>query len=276
MAHSFKFQLISDVHLEMHDGTSLKSLEIPIIAPYLVLAGDIGYPSQPSYRQFLHSMASEFTKVFVIAGNHEFYYGEYNKEIQTIRQICSENENLVFLNKDTYLLEETDEEGNVHQLRILGTTLWSNIPIGKRRVISFCLNDYHVVDIKDASGNLRKLNIDDTQSMFRQERVWLAENISLARENGEKVLVITHHAPHKLGTSAPEHTNSPANDAFSSDLRELMGQPVSTWFFGHTHYSSDQQIPSVKGEGATRLTSNQMGYPHENLPNFDPGKVFEV
>jgi len=60
-------QFSSDIHLER----GYKRDIIPI-KPYLVLAGDIGYPNQDSYKQFLLGMSHKFDKVFVISGNHEF------------------------------------------------------------------------------------------------------------------------------------------------------------------------------------------------------------
>jgi hypothetical protein len=78
--HRFAFQLLSDVHLgkfsyfaatrilfvtyltfetsEMYRDIS-RLMDIPQVAPYLVLAGDIGYPGKPIYKQFLMDMANK-------------------------------------------------------------------------------------------------------------------------------------------------------------------------------------------------------------------------
>ena len=60
-------QYSSDLHLEK----GFKRIIYPS-KPYLVLAGDIGYPDDITYKNFLFEMSFLFDKVFVISGNHEF------------------------------------------------------------------------------------------------------------------------------------------------------------------------------------------------------------
>jgi len=50
-----------------------KPPKIKVMADVLCLAGDIGYPYSGIYREFLKQMNSDFKKVFIIAGNHEYY-----------------------------------------------------------------------------------------------------------------------------------------------------------------------------------------------------------
>lgn len=66
------FQYISDLHLEV--GQRYKSFAVPKIAPYLILAGDIG--RLRDYGGLLASLAvqcAQFDRVFLVLGNHEFY-----------------------------------------------------------------------------------------------------------------------------------------------------------------------------------------------------------
>lgn len=265
----FNFQLLSDLHLEMPRRGTPSIFDLEPTAPYLVLAGDIGYPREKVYQRFLFAMAKKFQKVFVVAGNHEFYHSEYYKELENMANICKTRDNLIFLHKGSYLLEQQDAEGNIEKLRVLGTTLWSDIPPNDRPVIAFSLNDYNLITINNG-GWCVPLTIDNTLAMFRDEKTWLENQIQASKEQNEKVLVITHHAPKIKGTSAPDYECSPLTSAFASNLNELWGPPIHTWFFGHTHYCSDQTINGM------RLVSNQMGYVHENLQNFDPKKVFSV
>ena len=64
----YQFQLISDIHLEF--GAIKK---ISKCADYLILAGDIGYPDQKLFKDFLSNTSKIFNKVFYVAGNHEYY-----------------------------------------------------------------------------------------------------------------------------------------------------------------------------------------------------------
>ncbi len=66
-----RIQYISDIHLEF-----FKVLPKQIVRPVadiLCLAGDIGYPFSSLYRDFLKQVSRDFKKVFLIAGNHEYY-----------------------------------------------------------------------------------------------------------------------------------------------------------------------------------------------------------
>ena len=84
------------------------------------------------------------------------------------------------------------------------------------------------------------------------ELEWLQSAIANVKAAGKKAIVLTHHAPSCCGTSAPEHINSPISSAFGSNLEYILKPPVVLWMFGHTHYSSDQQINGV------RVCSNQV------------------
>ena len=61
-------QYVSDLHLEK----KINNRSIIAKKPYLILAGDIGYPFQNNYKNFLLHMSYIFNKVFLIAGNHEY------------------------------------------------------------------------------------------------------------------------------------------------------------------------------------------------------------
>jgi len=67
----FQLQILSDLHIEMgHQG----NFEFEAVAPYLALLGDIGQPKRSNYAAFLRTQADRFKKVFVVAGNHEFFW----------------------------------------------------------------------------------------------------------------------------------------------------------------------------------------------------------
>jgi hypothetical protein len=112
-----------------------------------------------------------------------------------------------------------------------------------------------MIDIKDKdTGKRRRLKVDDTNQWFKEELEWLKEEVEKAKQNGENVCILTHHAPLTTGTSAPGYEGSECNCAFSTDLQDLMGGNVKLWGFGHTHYSSNQTC------NGTLVVSNQLGY----------------
>ena len=114
-----RIQYVSDIHLEFHKNVCPK---IKAVAPILCLAGDIGYPNMSNYKNFLTHLNSNnaFQKIFLIAGNHEYY--NQNKSIEEtnscIQRIVNGLPKISFLNNksefyDGYLF--------------IGSTLWSKV-----------------------------------------------------------------------------------------------------------------------------------------------------
>jgi hypothetical protein len=93
---AIKIQCCSDLHLEFY--TEMPNLITPA-APYLALLGDIGVPAKEGYEKFLLQEAEKYEKVFVIAGNHEFYHEIQSVTLDKIQRICSQHPNLVFMNR---------------------------------------------------------------------------------------------------------------------------------------------------------------------------------
>jgi len=262
----FALQIISDIHVEFPRVPEIIAEKIPTAlephAPYLALLGDIGMPGTEKYRNLLLTAASKFKKVFVIAGNHEYYKGTYHDQKRRIQEVCNEkSDTLVFMDKTSILVDG---------VRILGTTLWSHVPNEHAVIISRSINDYNLIQVEEGD-KFKKLTTAISNSWFEDERKWLHDEIEAAKGRGEKVIVLTHHAPSFKQTSAPEHDGSPNNGAFATNLEYMMGPPVVAWCFGHTHYSSDQII------NGTRVVSNQVGYiSFAEKSRFEPGKVIYV
>ena len=97
----FQTMLISDLHLEF------KNVVIPefsIVAPILILAGDIERPDIPTLQTFLLTQCQKFAHVFDVAGNHCFYGGEYEDRLQQLREFNNLDSRIHFLQNDSYLL----------------------------------------------------------------------------------------------------------------------------------------------------------------------------
>eukprot|EP01111_Echinosteliopsis_oligospora_P015481 TRINITY_DN613_c0_g1_i1.p1 TRINITY_DN613_c0_g1~~TRINITY_DN613_c0_g1_i1.p1 ORF type:complete len:266 (-),score=58.61 TRINITY_DN613_c0_g1_i1:70-867(-) len=259
-----KFQIISDIHIEFPNVMKTLSEEALYHprAPYLALLGDIGYPHQPNYRELLLQMANLYKKVFVIAGNHEFYKTEYYATKKGIQNICDEHPNLIFMDKASVLVDG---------IRIIGATLWTYISEEDAGACSRGINDYHLIRVADSDGRIQKLTVPQSVEWFQEDLAYIKAEVEKAKNNNEKVVVFTHHAPSRKGTSDPQFDGSQMNAAFATNLEYLLGSPICLWAFGHTHYSSDQII------NGTRVASNQVGYlMMAEKSNFEPGKVFEV
>ena len=140
-------QYASDLHLEKGFPRIIRPHK-----PFLILLGDIGYIHSQIYKYFLHNVSNDFEKVFVLSGNHE--YDNYRNNIKfvedKIRNICSQRNNLFYLQKETH---EICKDENIH---LIGCTLWSKLPKSKfkyheehvdylKNTISFEKNKYFVV-----------------------------------------------------------------------------------------------------------------------------------
>lgn len=107
----------------------------------------------------------------------------------------------------------------------------------------------------------------DALRLHQQARTWLAEQ--LAEPFDGKTVVITHHGPSPTCENQA-YPVGPMSTAFYSYCDELLGDPVALWIYGHTHACLNTKV------NGSRLVANQGGYPHEDVPGFDPGLVIAV
>jgi len=261
----FSLQIVSDVHTEFFqdEGPWLEYMGSPPISKYIALLGDIGIYTKNTYFDFLAYQSKRYEKVFVLAGNHEYYLKSSRVAMgfakQKMKAMCESLGNVYFMDKGKEMVDG---------VKIVGTTLWSNVQNKNKPIVARSLNDYYqiLVEEEDAdvyTGNekARSLTVDDTNRFHAEEVQFIAEEIKDSTENNIPTIVLTHHAPAMYGTSAPEYDGQPTNEAFSTNLEHLMGGPVQYWAFGHTHYSSWQQIQG------THVISNQFGYIHDIRKN---------
>ena len=252
-----KLQIVSDIHLELLN----KFPSLLITGDYLALCGDIGYPKQPLYQQFISYVSENYKGVFVIAGNHEYYNSKtvYRDMKDKIRSLCSQFSNVYFLDNDAIEIEN---------YVILGTTLWSHIPNVAIREISNGINDYAKIKYFDPFTDRKRPITPLMTNQWHSTAVeWLKEQI--AKYSDKKIIVLTHHAPLATGTSDPQYEGKIYNYAFATDLEYLIQPPIVLWAFGHTHYSVSREVNGVQ------LVSNQLGYKDETT-GYSSSLMIEV
>jgi len=246
-----KFQVLSDIHLEFPGVLDIIEETPPVLAPNLALLGDIGYPSKKEYQEFVLKQSKRFERVFLVAGNHEYYKGIYEDVNEEIAKLCATTTNVFFMNKIDLWFEE---ENTV----VLGTTLWSNIPEDVKDYAKFSCNDYRQIYLRagaeDTPEKKRKLTPDDQNEWHKSDVEWLKTQIEKAKQKNFKVVVFTHHAPTDKNTLLPEEQDQPFQYITMTNLEHMLGDPVNLWCFGHSHRTSVQML---KG---TKVASNQLGY----------------
>jgi len=259
----YRFQYVSDIHLEFRK----KVLRIPPVAPFLLLAGDIGYPCRSLYREFLRYAAHDFEKVFLVAGNHEFYQGAKQGKnlrwfhplsmtsiLDKIRHLCQEHDNVYFLHNSFH---------DLPHLRIIGSTLWSDIdpeaPL---------LHDQFQI-YKEGTTTM---TVKDIRIVHHESREFLVHAL---HHSPLPVLVMTHHLPSPQMILPEYHLLPPSMDRyqshFASSLDFLFRPPLQAWVCGHSHGANHQilsnNIPCV---------INAYGYPNESRKGASLDKVLEV
>lgn len=204
-----KFQYISDLHLQKGNHPSITSE-----APYLILAGNLGFPFKNHYIEFLEQVSSQFEKIFLVMGNIEYYGNSFASVRRRIGEIITRFKNIIFLDNTVY-----DVADNIS---IYGTTLWSDLQ-GDMEAFRFCLEDYCNIPAfaPEHSKNLHRIARKTFQTFLDRY------------PPSHKWIVISHFIPHKTLLD-PKLQDHPMGTAHGSDVEEFMHQNVVAVVYGHS------------------------------------------
>lgn len=249
-----QFQIHSDLHIERcADSEDLPFLER--LAPNLCLLGDIGNANSKRYERFILECAARFERVFVVAGNHEYYGNSIEFGNWKIKHVCDKADNVYFLNGSGGRAPQRRNgscSGSVviDNIRVVGTTLWSHVPPEHFFTVTNYINDYR---------RIKKFTVSENNRLHNTAVEYIASEIQEAKNAGQQIVILTHHAP-IWASSAPHYVGKPTNCAFATRLEHLFADQshVRLWGFGHTHWCIDTVI------GNTRVVSNCTGYEGEN------------
>lgn len=249
-----KIHLLSDLHIEICGLYSIEDTDADVI----VLAGDI-HTGTCGIEWAIEEAERLKTPIIYVAGNHEYYKHEYHQTLNDMRIAAAGSELVHFLEND---------EVNIGGVRFLGTTLWTDYQISNETQ-EFCMqmcenliNDHRLIRFKDELFSTKH-----ALQLHNESLRWLYKEIAVPYSG--QTVVITHHGPSKH-SAHPDYGLNVLSGAFISDLDNLVKE-ADLWLYGHTHSSVDVKI------GASRLVSNQRGYPRELIPGgFDKTKVIEI
>jgi len=267
-----KIALASDLHLEIRT-IELNNTEN---ADVLILAGDIMtgidlhdhgdiYKHDPSlqgrdviwklgdsqkrayeYHKFLTHVSEQFPHVVQIAGNHEFYKGEYPDAYDWMKTKCDEFPNIHFLNKDSV---------DIGDITFVGATLWTDMnkddPL-TLHIIAGMMNDFRI--IRNSKKNYRKFSPEDAVSDHRAALQYILKTVDA--DSAKKYVVVGHHAPSHMSIADQYKKDTVMNGGYYSDLSEsILDRPqIALWAHGHMHQPFDYMI------GDTRVVCNPRGY----------------
>jgi predicted MPP superfamily phosphohydrolase len=257
-----KVQYISDIHLEFKKYyPKLKKL-----AENLCLAGDIGHPHTPFFKEFIRIQCQNYTNVFMVSGNHEYWMknkkppqyimSEINQELEKmdteIDNFWYLNNTNVFVNSKNQVFREIPEIIEPDLVNIIGTTLWTDI----LPEISHRINDYKNILVKP-NEYITPFEV----KRLHQESVKFIINCMEMYKDIPAILV-THHAPHHLMNG--KYFMGELTSAFSTDLSFLLKDPIKISISGHIH-----SVCSIYINGVF-LTSNEYGYNKDENTGYDP------
>lgn len=242
-----KVGIVSDLHSEFWALRHLTSIGNKVAATLadadlILLAGDIGNGADG-----IAIAASLFpTKpVFMVAGNHEYYHGDYDQVLGEMQAMPTSN--VTFLHKAIGLATI-----NGTPIRIIGTTLWTDFDLHAEVPLSLLDADAGLNDFRLIRYNGGRLKPIDTLNWHTEQRSWLLD--ALDEPFDGLTIVLTHHAPVSFAISR-RYTGDVLSPCFASRMEQLLVRddlPLVVW--GHTHHCVDRTID------ATRFVSSQTGY----------------
>ena len=250
------FQYCSDLHLEFDlNRKRVHKYPLKIAGDILLLAGDIGLFRHPElHHDFLDFVSRNYTAVYWIPGNHEYYSGDISFRSGVLHEAVKENVFLV--NNTTVKIGDTD---------LFCTTLWSKIDVINAVTISKVLSDFQVI----ANGG-KRLDVEVYNGLHDSARNYLTQ--ALFASNAANKVVMTHHAPTFMNYPG-KYLGDPLNTAFVTEFFNLIEVcNAAYWVYGHTHYNT----PDFK-IGNTTLCTNQLGYVrHGEHKDFSNSKSFSL
>lgn len=253
-----KLQIVSDVHRDAWPTGSGGGPVIERLAPTLVVLGDVAPIGSTAFVDFFDDVCRVFERVYFVPGNHEYYGDEDKASLQlALHTLIAER-----WPARLHLLDCTTCDDWAPGYRLLGCTLWSHVHHDHRRAVERCVRDYECIHATTGVP----ATVADTNAWHAHDVAWLRCALQQCANDGRRAIVLTHYSPLARGTLQPrfEHSRDPRaqslNDAFCTDLRALLLEfGPHTWAFGHTHWCCTLRV------GPTRVVSEPMGYPHENV-----------
>lgn len=235
-----KVRILSDLHMELHPF----KLIINKVADVCILAGDIGNPYNVDYDDLLLQLSLTHEKVFVIAGNHEYYHQNIEVVDDYIDALCNQYDNVHYLQKSVFIYKG---------IQFIGCTLWSHIT---DPTLCKYMNDFCKININD-----KKLTFDDYNHIHLEHQQWLEQAL---QSNGVKIC-ITHHLP-LTSLIHDMYKDNPLNSFYASDMT-ITG--ANYWVYGHTHHVNHTIIDGIE------FHCNPRGYKDE-ASGFNMNYIFEL
>ncbi len=222
---TMKLRLISDIHLEYNPGwippTGWKDSDLGI------LAGDIGSPYNPEYKNILIHTARKHKVTVLVPGNHEYYNEQSSSGTATTRNIDSVKEKLKELCRDTSVILLDNSVYDIGGgLRLIGSTLWPRIP---PEYYPYIKRNKHGLVTK-ITKDMFPLTVEDLEAMNRNDINFLKRALSGTKDS----IVVTHYPPSSIMLK-DDTEHLPDVVTHWTEALDLVKSNVKLWACGHCH-----------------------------------------
>lgn len=263
-----KLRILSDIHVEFFECTPPS-----VAADAIILAGDVG-AGLDGIRWSAEQFGASGLPVIYVPGNHEFY-GWAMETWRAEAAACAADKGILLGDMASFRLEKEGEP----PVRVIASTLWTDFAVFGEHRADYCgalvqraLYDYRAITYLES-----RLAWQDTRELHEQAIRWMQKECEKANAVGEKVVVVSHHAP-SLRSASPKYADDLVTAGFASNLEEFASQHVDLWVHGHMHNSSMYTL------GRCRVVANPRGYPAQpwnpktkfENSQFNPVLVVEV
>jgi hypothetical protein len=259
------FQILSDLHLD-HESQYL-TFHIPVSAPFLILAGNIGrLIDYEQYLSFLIRRCNLHEKVFLVLGSLEFHGIGWIDGLQLAHKM----EKDPVMKGRLEVLYETRSDVPGTNVTLLGCTLWSKIPESHTAAVLRKMPEFN-----EKTG-IQNWDIEKHNSEHKRDLRWLVEEarnsssspaggaLAPAATAGSKeerqIVMVTAFAPDLRECLEPWQVDAPWASAYGTNL--LDGQyfsNIKTWISGTTGRTCEFK------KGETTVVSNQRGREGEHV-----------
>lgn len=232
-----KIRLLSDLHTEFRLPYKTQDFAQYRGEDVLVLAGDIASGSSNALDVIKFFKAQGFPQIVYVAGNHEYYGGDYADFNEKMAAKCAQLEGVHFLNPGSVTIDG---------VLFTGGTLWTNFndnPLSQMAARKG-INDFRVI---------KNFNTNECVAAYYKH---LDHIVDAYEDRGNRrVVVVTHFLPARECIAPRFRGPDLINDYFANDLGEFISTMTdTTWLFGHTHDATDFML------GDTRVVANPHGY----------------
>ena len=255
--------ILNDLHLELTRGWDLPTGDARPDFDVLVVAGDLIPRMERGVKWLLERVPDR--DVIYVAGNHEFYGQDIDRDIEKARAAAAGSRIHVLQNDSI----------TIGGIVFLGATLWTDYdlfgdPEYTMMNAGETMNDYRKIRMRNYELRLRP---KDTLKRHMESRDFIAREL---RKPNRRHIVVTHMGPHPTAARRGFERDI-SSAAYTSDLSALIQEcGPEVWVYGHTHESRDFIV------GGTRLITNAKGYgpwrPGETWDNanFNPTLTIEM